>query len=407
MTPTPGRALRMSYLVASVAGVAFFVMSVVWLGVWPARTLAEQARLTGPEHVVAATASEIRGRAIYAREGCAYCHSQQIRFTDADIARFGAPTLAWESRGDTPQLMGTRRMGPDLSRASGTRSADWHLAHLYSPRSVVPASVMPAYRSLFDAGPRAPRQGAWDLVAYIETLGRARALGGDTALAAGAPHAHMQGLVPPSVLNAHPARARRTGDVPPLATNGDVSLGAALYRDNCAACHGQRGFGDGPGAVSLRPQPTNLRVHWYSRERVAEVLWNGVAGTSMPAWRDRSPGELAAIATYLLQISAQNGMSGTLGNDRVAPTAEERELGARVYAGNCAQCHGTEGAGDGPAANLLPIAPTDFTRQTLAFDAVLGVLRNGIDGTPMAPWTPRLSDEELAAVARYIRSLYR
>ena len=34
------------------------------------------------------------------------------------------------------------------------------------------------------------------------------------------------------------------------------------------------------------------------------------------------------------------------------------------------------------------------------------VLRNGIDGTPMAPWTPRLSEAELLAVARYVRGFY-
>ena len=42
MTSGTGRALRMSYLVASVAGVAFFVMSVGLLGVWPGRVLERQ-----------------------------------------------------------------------------------------------------------------------------------------------------------------------------------------------------------------------------------------------------------------------------------------------------------------------------------------------------------------------------
>ena len=66
MTTQPGPVLRMSYLAASVAGVAFFVLSVAWLGVWPARKLAEQARVSGPERALALTASEQRGRAVYA-----------------------------------------------------------------------------------------------------------------------------------------------------------------------------------------------------------------------------------------------------------------------------------------------------------------------------------------------------
>ena len=94
MTPGPGRALRTSYLVASVAGVAFFVMSVVLLGLWPGRVLEDQSRRMSPPSPLGLTVAEQRGREIYAREGCAYCHTQQIRYLPADIERFGAPTLA-------------------------------------------------------------------------------------------------------------------------------------------------------------------------------------------------------------------------------------------------------------------------------------------------------------------------
>ncbi len=392
MTSQPGPVLRMSYLAASIAGVAFFVLSVAWLGVWPARKLAEQARLTGPEHPLALTASEVRGRAVYAREGCAYCHSQQVRFTDADIARFGAPTMAWETRGDTPHMMGTRRIGPDLARVSGTRSQDWHLTHLYAPRSVVPASVMPAYRHLFQGAPDQPGQSARDLVAYLETLGRVRDL------------AWPGGEAPAEVV--HPARARRTGEVPELQADGDAALGAMLYAGHCAACHGASGIGDGPGAVGLRPRPTNLALHSYSQERVAEVLWNGVAGTAMPAWRDRSIEELSALAAHLQRISVPGVPADPLRADQIRPTDEERDLGGRIYAANCAQCHGAEGAGDGSAAIDLPVAPTNFTRQTPMFDEALRALRNGIDGTPMAPWGSRLSGDELTAVAHYVREFY-
>jgi len=41
------------------------------------------------------------------------------------------------------------------------------------------------------------------------------------------------------------------------------------------------------------------------------------------------------------------------------------------------------------------------------FDEALRVLRNGIDGTTMAPWTQRLSEDELMAVAHQVREFYR
>lgn len=409
MTTQPGPVLRMSYLAASIAGVAFFVLSAAWLGVWPARKLAEQARLTGPEYALVLTESEARGRSIYAREGCAYCHSQQVRFTDADVTRFGAPTLAWETRGDTPHMMGTRRIGPDLARTSGTRPEDWHLTHLHDPRSVVPSSVMPAYRHLFDGGPDRPRQSARDVVAYLETLGRARELAGPEgeARSAAAAHAHRSLSVSSPALNASPARTRRTGEVPVLPPNGDPALGATLFASHCATCHGPTGVGDGPGSRSLRPRPANLALHAYQADRLAEVLWNGVAGTAMPAWRDRSLEELSALVAHLQRISVPGVPADPLREDQIRPTAAERDLGARVYAANCAQCHGTDGAGNGTAAKGLTIAPVDFTRQTPMFDEALRVLRNGIDGTPMAPWAQRLRDDELTAVAHYVREFYR
>ena len=41
--------------------------------------------------------------------------------------------------------MGSKRTGPDLARVGGRYSDDWHRAHLYNPRNVVPESIMPAY----------------------------------------------------------------------------------------------------------------------------------------------------------------------------------------------------------------------------------------------------------------------
>jgi len=37
------------------------------------------------------------GQSHLRREGCAYCHTQQIRSLAADVRRFGAPTEAWET----------------------------------------------------------------------------------------------------------------------------------------------------------------------------------------------------------------------------------------------------------------------------------------------------------------------
>ncbi len=397
------RFLRMSYLAASIGGVGFFAMSVLLLGVWPGETLDRQIRAMEPEHPLALSASETRGRAIYAREGCAYCHTQQIRYLQSDVARFGRATLAWETLFDTPQLWGTRRIGPDLSREAGIRSSDWQFTHLYSPILTVADSVMPAFPWLFDGAPDRPNQSGSDLLAYLETLGRGRALAGleGEAHARGAcncPADEAHFAFETSALNASPAAPRRSGSHPPLAVAVDPERGRELYSRNCASCHGSKGAGDGPAASGLRPRPANFSQHVYTLDRLSEALWNGVAGSAMPAWRDLSAADLAALALTVRTFA-------TPGAEPALPSGIA-DAGARVYADRCAQCHGDHGAGDGPAAAQLAIAPTNFQTQRPSFAASLRAVRDGVEGTPMAPWVSQLDDAGIYAAGYFVRSFF-
>jgi cytochrome c oxidase cbb3-type subunit 2 len=88
---------------------------------------------------------ELAGRAIYVREGCYLCHSQQIRPFRDEVERYGHYSLAAESMYDHPFQWGSKRTGPDLARVGGKYSNEWHVAHLVNPRAVVPESIMPGY----------------------------------------------------------------------------------------------------------------------------------------------------------------------------------------------------------------------------------------------------------------------
>ncbi|TBR38585.1 cytochrome-c oxidase, cbb3-type subunit II [Marinomonas agarivorans] len=95
------------------------------------------------------TALQLEGRDIYIREGCVGCHSQMIRPFRAETERYGPYSVAGESVYDHPFLWGSKRTGPDLARVGGRYSDEWHRAHLYNPRDVVPESNMPAFPWLF------------------------------------------------------------------------------------------------------------------------------------------------------------------------------------------------------------------------------------------------------------------
>ncbi|MFK8041267.1 cytochrome-c oxidase, cbb3-type subunit II [Congregibacter sp.] len=115
------------------------------------------------------SALELEGRDIYIREGCNTCHSQMIRPLRAETERYGHYSVAGESVYDHPFLFGSKRTGPDLARVGKRYSDDWHRAHLYNPRDVVPESNMPAFPWLFRNEVNA--EGTAAKMSTLQTLG--------------------------------------------------------------------------------------------------------------------------------------------------------------------------------------------------------------------------------------------
>lgn len=92
---------------------------------------------------------ETAGRQVYINEGCYNCHSQLIRPFLAETDRYGMASINGEYAYDRPFLWGSKRTGPDLHRIGDSRTTDWHEKHMLDPKSVVPASIMPAYKHLY------------------------------------------------------------------------------------------------------------------------------------------------------------------------------------------------------------------------------------------------------------------
>lgn len=102
------------------------------------------------ENLEPLTALQLEGRDIYQREGCLSCHTQMIRPFRSETERYGPYSVAGESVYDHPFLWGSKRTGPDLARVGQRYSDEWHRAHLYNPRDVVPESNMPGFPWLFE-----------------------------------------------------------------------------------------------------------------------------------------------------------------------------------------------------------------------------------------------------------------
>ena len=185
---------RSSYLLAGIIG--SFALSVYALVIVPQKQLGTlQPQFQDDEGKIVdiypvENAGIVKaGRAVYASEGCIYCHSQQIRDEQngRDIERgWGVRrTVARDYLFDNPPYLGSTRIGPDLANVGSAkwrnepenenpdykpakRDAQWHLVHLYNPRVIVKESNMPPYRYLFKKQPIGSQRSADALNVPVE-----------------------------------------------------------------------------------------------------------------------------------------------------------------------------------------------------------------------------------------------
>lgn len=186
------KALEKFGAVATIAGFLFYASAFLLLGVlpWmmtdkisPVKGGAEFDKIFLPASVpvdfrekyknIAEYKNAINeGRKIYIAEACWHCHTQYVRPVGNETARYGPVSENWEYQNEMnlPQLFGTRRVGPDLTREWNKHGIDWHFAHFKNPNDVVPESVMPRYDWFYDVNGK-PNDRCWSITAYVMWLG--------------------------------------------------------------------------------------------------------------------------------------------------------------------------------------------------------------------------------------------
>ncbi len=84
---------------------------------------------------------------------------------------------------------------------------------------------------------------------------------------------------------------------------------------------------------------------------------------------------------------------------------------ARVYAEQCAFCHGSKGGGDGAASTMLTPRPTSFSRaeywKSADREKLATAIAKGKPGTGMVPFAGKLSPEEILAMVGYLETFAR
>lgn len=94
---------------------------------------------------------------------------------------------------------------------------------------------------------------------------------------------------------------------PDPVTESRVASGRAVFRENCVACHGERGRGNGPAAVGLVPLPADLVLHvpQHSDGELFYMISRGMPNSAMPAWRSMlSERQRWEVVHYLRALAA-------------------------------------------------------------------------------------------------------
>ena len=198
-----------------------------------------------------------------------------------------------------------------------------------------------------------------------------------------------------------------------------MSAGAAVFRTNCATCHGA-----GAAGVQGKGYPNLLDNDWLfggDLDAIHTTITHGIRNTTdpdarsvglvMPAWSDKAvPGpmldaataqftadEMGQVVNYVLKISGQTA-------DEALATP-----GATLFADNCAACHAEDGTGnrDMGSPNLTDAiwlyggdAATLTTTIANGHGGVMPAWGFAADGA-----TPRLSEDQIRAVAVYVHGL--
>lgn len=244
-----------------------------------------------------------------------------------------------------------------------------------------------------------------------------------------------------------------------VASKSDLNAGKMIYTENCMACHGVEGDGKGVASKGLQVPPRDFTQGKYKFGHVLagelphdrdfyKLLEEGLHGTAMLPW-DLSEKQMYQVMQYIKTFSMETweGKDKELGV-RIIPTKDPYGLahkeaaikrGSEVYhvEAQCQTCHRayisyeefsdlSEQAYGDPIAfeDMDPLMyqvtpqPSDYGVNTLPPDFTWHHMRSGYDvediyirlvagvgGAAMPSWKDVVSDEDIWALAHYVRSL--
>jgi cytochrome c oxidase cbb3-type subunit 3 len=176
-----------------------------------------------------------------------------------------------------------------------------------------------------------------------------------------------------------------------------VAAGSSIFKVRCATCHGSGAQGS-PGFPNLND---NAWLWGGKPDQIVQTITHGIRDTSDPETQNSQmpafgkdgilkPEEVVAAANFVRQLSKQDA------DPKLA------EAGTKIFADNCAACHGDAGEGKIEfGAPALNDAIWHYSGDLKAIEAQINNPRHGM----MPAWGVKLGDVAVKELAAYVHSL--
>lgn len=173
--------------------------------------------------------------------------------------------------------------------------------------------------------------------------------------------------------------------------------GSELWSQNCGRCHNFRGiheFDDAQWEVIVSHMRSVGNIPGKEARAILKFLQQGNNPPSEP---------ILKVVPKKMEVSSIGEMM----------ESADISKGKALYETYCTSCHGMSGKGDGPAAVSLRPKPKNLTdsayMSSLNDQYLYDVINKGgvaVGKSPFMPgWGTTLSDEDIADIISYIRSL--
>lgn len=402
---------RANYLYPAI-GMGLILSAIIFVVVLVPRWTFKPAK---PKDLRDYTAQELRGRQVYTREGCWYCHSMASRPQDWD---HGVKSKASDYYFDYAHVLGSERSGPDLANIGGKFPDEYHDQHHRDPRSLKPGSIMPRYDYL-------SKQEMTDLVAFLQGNGPNGTRATDVHTG------EMKWAFFTKVWNA---------DLPEVRTvpRAEVKPGMEIIREISAEFVTVKGPRDGwewvanwKHGVREREEIAykNYESHPETPYKYTAEIEEFMYGTSHEAQNAKTP--LNALATKAF-ANEEELHHARIENPDVAPWTEvsfkEPEVlptdvvglkalearrvvanqGRGIYNQKCSACHGLDGNGHGWASASMTKRAANFWEdkfQNYKTDTWYWRISRGVPATQMPRWEMTLGADQRLYLTAFLKYL--